>query len=164
MKRFIYADLAFFLILIGAEQSRAQKFTIPVFPDTQNEVDGKQDMFYSQVRWIADKKDSLNVPIVLHVGDLVNFDNYDHYEIASKGYEIFDRHDIPYAIALGNHDTEAVGFASGSATPGNVNQNLRKTGKFNAYFPVHRFTHQRARYETDKSDNAYYSFKAGDTN
>lgn len=142
----------------------AQKFTIPVFPDTQSEVGGNHGMFNSRIKWVVDHKDSLNIPMVLHVGDLVNFDNYDHYEVASKGYEVFDAHHIPYAIALGNHDTEAVGFNSGSAAPGNVNQNLRKTHKFNSYFPASRFSNQRGRYEADKSDNAYYTFKVGDTN
>lgn len=153
------------LLFIGlGYQSVAQKFTIPVFPDTQSEVGENHKMFSSRIKWVTDHKDSLNIPMVLHVGDLVNFDNYDHYEIASKGYEAFDAHHIPYAIALGNHDTEAVGFNSGSAAPGNVNQNLRKTQKFNSYFPVDRFSNQRGRYEADKSDNAYYTFKVGDTN
>ena len=164
MKKCFYPFLALSVGVLGSLTASAQKFTIPVFPDTQNEVGGNKDMFFSQIKWIADKRDSLNVPIVLHVGDLVNFDNFDHYEIASSGYEIFDRHHVPYAIALGNHDTEAPGFASGSAAHGNVNQNLRKTAKFNAYFPASRFTHQRGRYESEKSDNAFYTFKAGDTN
>lgn len=151
------------LMLLGGS-TFAQKFTIPVFPDTQNEISGKQDMFYSQVKWVVEKKDSLHIPIVLHVGDLVNFDNFDHYETASKGYELLDQNHIPYAIALGNHDTEAVGFLNGGAAPGNVNQNLRKTAKFNSYFPVNRFASQRGRFEAEKSDNSYYTFKAGDTN
>ncbi|MPR31906.1 metallophosphoesterase [Salmonirosea aquatica] len=142
----------------------AQKFTIPVFPDTQSEVGARPEMFYSRMDWVVKHKDSLNVPMVLHVGDLVNFDNYDHWEIASRGYDSLDVNHIPYAIAVGNHDTEAVGFYSGSAAPGNVNQNLRKTFKFNSYFPVSRFKNQRGRYEPGKSDNAYYTFKVGDTN
>ena len=155
----------FFLISLCVTRSAfAQKFTIPVFPDTQSEVGGNHNMFMSRIKWVVDHKDSLSIPMVLHVGDLVNFDNYDHYEVASKGYEAFDANHIPYAIALGNHDTEAVGFNSGSAAPGNVNQNLRKTHKFNSYFPVSRFSNQRGRYEPDKSDNAYYTFKVGNTN
>ena len=81
-----------------------------------------------------------------------------------KGYEAFDKAHIPYAITLGNHDGEAVGYLSGSAAPGNVNQNLRKTFKFNSYFPVSRFVSQRGRWEPGKSDNAYYTFKVGNTN
>lgn len=153
-----------FLVIGCVANTYAQKFTLPVFPDTQTEVSSKNEMFYSRIDWVIDNKDSLNIPMVLHVGDLVNFDNYSHWEVASKGYEAFDSNHIPYAITLGNHDTEAVGVYSGSAAPGNVNQNLRKTYKFNSYFPVHRFVNQRGRYEPDKSDNAYYTFKVGDTN
>lgn len=139
----------------------AQKFTIPVLPDTQCEVNTQPQMFMSQMQWIADKKDSLNAPIVLHVGDIVDFDNVDHYVKASKGFKILDNAKIPYALCIGNHDTEAVGEFSGSAAPGNVNLNLRKTNKFNTYFPVSRLTAQGGRYEEGKSDNAYYTFKAG---
>src|SRR5690606_6703201 len=141
-----------------------QQFTIPVFPDTQSEVGARHDMFYSQIDWIVANRDSLNMPMALHVGDLVNFDNHDHWEVASRGFDAFDRNFMPYAIALGNHDGEAVGRYSGSAAPGNVNQNLRKTAKFNNYFPVSRFRSQRGRYEAGKSDNAYYTFKVGNTN
>lgn len=159
--KWLIALSAYFFLLLP---SQAQKFTLPVFPDTQTEVSSRNEMFYSRINWVIDHQDSLNIPMVLHVGDLVNFDNYNHWEVASKGYDAFDGKQIPYAIALGNHDTEAVGMYSGSAAPGNVNQNLRKTYKFNSYFPVHRFANQRGRYEADKSDNAYYTFKVGDTN
>lgn len=161
---FIIVKVVFVSCWLFLSTAQAQKFTLPVFPDTQTEVSSKNEMFYSRINWVVEKKDSLNVPMVLHVGDLVNFDNYNHWEVASKGYDAFNSHNIPYAIALGNHDTEAVGVNSGSAAPGNVNQNLRKTQKFNAYFPIHRFENQRGRFEPDKSDNAFYTFKIGDTN
>lgn len=142
----------------------AQKFTIPVLPDTQREINSNPAMFISQMQWLVSHKDSLNIPIVLHVGDVVDFDNHDHYKRASEGFSMLDRAKIPYAITLGNHDTEAVGEFSGSAAPGNVNANLRKTTKFNTYFPVKRFTLQKDRFEKDKSDNATYTFKAGGLN
>jgi len=139
----------------------AQKFVIPVFPDTQTEVHVKMDMFNSQMNWIVQHKDSLNVPFVLHVGDIVNYDNITHWQNASNGFAILDQANIPYAVCLGNHDTEAVGENSGSAAPGNTRLNLRKTTKFNTYFPVSRFPAQKGRYETRKSDNAFYTFDAG---
>lgn len=142
----------------------AQKFTIPVIPDTQESVTRKRGIFFSQIEWIAAKADSLKAPIVLHVGDLVNFNNFDQWELASVGMRILDRADIPYAIALGNHDTGAVGEFSGSAAPGNVNANLRNTHKFNYFFPVNRFPLQKGRFEKNKSDNAYYTFRAGNVN
>lgn len=155
--------ILFLLVTVNYNYVLSQKFTLVVFPDTQVEVGSKPEMFYSQIDWVVKHRDSLNMPIALHVGDLVNFNNFNHFEVASKGFEAFDKAHIPYAITLGNHDGEAVGFHSGSAAPGNVNQNLRKTFKFNSYFPVSRFTNQRGRWEPGKSDNAYYTFKVGNT-
>ena len=153
-----------FYVLACCAGAIAQEFTLAVYPDTQTEVSSKNEMFFSRFDWIAKKRDSLNIPMVIGVGDLVNFDNYNHWEVASRGYELFDQHEIPYSIVLGNHDTEAVGVYTGSAAPGNVNQNLRKTHKFNSYFPIHRFKNLRGTYEPGKGDNAYYTFKVGDTN
>lgn len=139
--------------------SFGQKFTLPIFPDTQGEVTVNPEMFFSQLNWIERSKDSLHIPIALHVGDITNFNNYNQWEIASKGFEILDKAGLPYALATGNHDTHAVGKHSGSAAPGNVNANLRNTDKFNAYFPVSRLKAQRGRFESGKSDNAYYTFR-----
>lgn len=152
--------LFFFFIRI----SIAQKFVIPVLPDTQGEINYQPAMFTSQMEWIAAKKDSLKIPIVLHVGDVVDFNNTVQYQRASDGFSILDNAKVPYAIALGNHDTNAVGENSGSAAPGNTNQNLRTTSRFNTYFPSGRFALQRDRFETQKSDNATYTFKAGGLN
>ncbi|HZK96011.1 MAG TPA: metallophosphoesterase [Prolixibacteraceae bacterium] len=152
--------ICFFIVKVAF----AQKFTIPILPDTQCEVNYNPAMFTSQMKWIADKKDSLNMPIVLHVGDLVDFNSIDQYNRASEGFKILDNARIPYAITLGNHDTDAVGEHSGSAASGNVNANLRNTDRFNTYFPVKRFTSQKGRFEKNKSDNAFYTFKAGGLN
>ena len=156
----------FFLFLIAgclfiSQEAAAQKFTLAVLPDTQVEVGDKPEMFMSQMNWIVAKKDSLNIPFVLHVGDVVNFNNGIHYIRSNEGFKLLDEAKIPYAISLGNHDTDAVGENSGSAAPGNTNTNLRITGKFNAYFPVSRFIAQKGRFESGKSDNAYYTFNAG---
>lgn len=156
----IIGSLLLFFFL-SSTHTYAQKFTIPIFPDTQEALTKKRGMFFSQLEWLVTKKDSLNIPIVLHVGDLVNYDNFDQWELASVGMKMLDRSNIPYAIALGNHDTEAVGEFSGSAAPGNVNVNLRKTHKFNHYFPPRRFILQKGAFEKDKSDNSFYTFEAG---
>ena len=56
----------------------AQKFTIPVFPDSQSEIDSNMGMFNSQLDWIIQNQKKENIPMVLHVGDVVNFDNLTH--------------------------------------------------------------------------------------
>ncbi|GAB2787233.1 metallophosphoesterase [Rhabdobacter roseus] len=146
---------------LGSPLCLAQKFVLPILPDTQGEVNARPEMLHSQLNWLVQKRDSLNFPLVLHVGDIVDYDNIGHWEKADAGFKILDRAGVPYAVTLGNHDTEAVGENSGSAAPGNVNQNLRKTAKFNRYFPVSRFPLQKGRYEEEKSDNAWYTFEAG---
>lgn len=139
----------------------AQKFTIAIFPDSQYAVSHKPSLLTSQMQWLAAKKDSLNLPIVLHVGDIVNYDTITHFQIASDAFQILDDANIDYAVCLGNHDTEAVNVDNGSAAPGYTRTNVRKTTKFNTYFPVSRFPLQQGRYALGKSDNAYYTFKAG---
>lgn len=154
-------QIMFILILIINYSCVVTKFTIPVLPDTQESVTRNNEMFFSQMRWISNCKDSLQIPFVLHVGDVVNFDTITHWETASAGFGILDKNKIPYVITLGNHDTEAVLWNDGSAAPGNVNKNLRKTIKFNTYFPENRFINQKGQFESGKSDNSYYTFNAG---
>jgi hypothetical protein len=149
------------LVFFYSAPSFAQKFTIPVFPDTQGEIAHNPKMFFSQIRWIKNSQDSLHIPIALHVGDIVDMDNYHQWEIASEGFDILDKAHIPYALAVGNHDNRLVGRFNRKPRPGNKNAHLRQTGKFNAYFPVYRFRNQRGRFEPKKSDNAYYTFRVG---
>jgi len=156
--------LLIFIFLLISRIGFAQKFVLAILPDTQCEVNYEPGMFTSQLQWIVDKKDSLNIPFVLHVGDIVDFNNTCQYEKASEGFKILDHAGIPYALTLGNHDTNAVGENSGSAAPGNTNTNLRTTKRFNTYYPVKRLIAQKGRFEKDKSDNAYYTFKAGGLN
>jgi len=144
--------------------SFAQKFVIPVLPDTQGEVNYQPAMFTSQMEWLASHRDSLHIPIVLHVGDVVDYNNTIEYQRGSDGFSLLDKVKLPYAITVGNHDTGAVGENKESAAPENKHENLRNTSRFNSYFPTSRFTLQKDRFEANKSDNATYTFKAGGLN
>jgi len=157
-----YSLLATLFLLIFFQFAHSQKFVIPILPDTQNEISGNPSMFTSQMNWIANNKTLLNIPIVLHVGDIINWQTPDQimWKTASKGFRILDSARIPYALTLGNHDCAAV-KVGGSAAPGDVHANLRDTKQFNDFFTVDRFTAQKGRYENKKSDNAWYIFKAG---
>ena len=138
----VIVGLALFLCL-GVAPAFAEPFTLPVLPDTQIAVNRKPEMLHSQLAWITKNAQALKMPMVLHVGDIVDFHNDRQWETASTAFKALDEAKIPYALAVGNHDTAAVGENSGSAAPGNVNANLRNTTKFNAYFPVARFTAQK---------------------
>ncbi|WP_244225055.1 metallophosphoesterase [Corallococcus sicarius] len=141
------------------------KFTLVVIPDTQLETVYQPARLTHRMQWIADNKTAQDIRFVMHTGDLMDWDTPDHlhYQRASDAYQILDTAQIPYAIAIGNHDTAAV-CPGGSACPGNVNANLRNTTTFNAYFPLSRFKALGGVYETGKCDNAYHTFSAGGLN
>ncbi len=151
-------------LLLFCSALYAKPFTLPILPDTQIEVRAHPEMLHSQLDWLVKHRQDLQIPIVLHVGDIVDWDNTTQWKTASDAFEKLDQANLPYALAVGNHDTSAVGRFSGSAAPGNTNKNVRQTLFFNTFFPVSRLRAQRGRFEPDKSDNAFYTFQAGGLN
>ncbi|MCX6904346.1 MAG: PA14 domain-containing protein, partial [Verrucomicrobia bacterium] len=175
-----FALLLLPLLLTAISTARAEQFSLVVLPDTQGETGATPPtMFTAQCQWITNNAASQNIKMVLHVGDLVNWDTPDsnppHYMYvnASNGYNMLDAFGIHYANANGNHDNQATGgtnpdgtpcHCSGSAAPGNVHDNLRNTSVMNQFFPQSRFTLCRGLYESNKLENAYHTFSAGGLN
>ena len=145
------------LLAIGALAQN--KFTIAVLPDVQGETNDQR--LTQRFEWLAQNQADLNLRMVLQVGDLMNFNDERQYVHQSKAYEVLDRAVIPFANALGNHDTAAVLHDGGSAAPGNVNLNLRNTEKFNRNWPISRFVNYVGSYEPGKIENSYHLFRAG---
>lgn len=141
------------------------KFTFVVIPDTQNEVVSNSTLIDHRMQWLVDNRAALDLRFVTQTGDLVNWDTPDHiqYQRASNALKKLDTAGIPYALAIGNHDTAAT-CPGGSACPDDANVNLRNTTTFNTYFPVSRFKALKGVYETGKCDNAYHTFTAGGLN
>ncbi|MCC6680762.1 MAG: metallophosphoesterase [Phycisphaeraceae bacterium] len=142
--------------------ARPDVFTLAIVPDTQQETVSTSGRFNNRTQWLADHKDTLNLKMVLQVGDMMNWDTPDHIQFvrADQGLDILDNAGIPYALAVGNHDTAAV-MEGGSAAPGNVNTNLRNTSTFNSFFPPARFANLGGTYQAGKMDNAWQTFRAG---
>jgi hypothetical protein len=141
------------------------KFSFVVIPDTQNEVVNNSTLIDHRMQWLVNNRASLDLRFVVQTGDMMNWDTPDHiqYVRASNALQKLDTAGIPYALAIGNHDTAAT-CTGGGACPGNVNANLRNTTTFNTYFPVSRFQNLVGVYETGKSDNTYHTFTAGGLN
>jgi Calcineurin-like phosphoesterase len=98
----------------------------------------------------------------------------DHYQYvnASAGLTLLEQARIPFALAVGNHDTAAVcggpacvGGSPDWAVPSGatVNALLRSTGTWNNYFPASRFGDVAAMgfFELGRTDNMYQTFRAG---
>ena len=162
MKKIILA--ACIMLSLQIMKAGAQEFTLPVFPDTQVEVDVRMDMLYSQMDWIVANKKKHNIPFALHMGDIVNYNNNIHWDRASLAFERLDLAGIPYALTNGNHDNAAVGEFNGGAAPGNTRINVRNTEKYNRYFPTSRYRNIRGVFEQGKNENAFHTFLASGLN
>ena len=162
MKKFLLPALL--MLMLQTVKVNAQEFTLPIFPDTQVEVDVRMDMLYSQMDWIVKNQEKENIPFALHVGDIVNYNNNIHWDRASLAFERLDNNHIPYALVNGNHDNAAVGEFNGGAAPGNTRINVRNTEKYNRYFPSSRYRNLRGTFEKDKNENAFHTFLASGMN
>lgn len=162
-------------------------FSIAVIPDTQNEVLSTSDERYSsRTQWLVDNKDSLKLAYVLHTGDNVSHGWLapSQYAVAKRAIGILEDGGLPYALAIGNHDTRAVGWngIAGSrgyggaayasnpecigrlgATACNSPLLLRQTSEFNDAFPLSKLKDVGGVYEQGKVDNTWSTFTAADT-
>lgn len=139
------------------------EFSLAVIPDTQTEVVIPTDRrFRNRATWLAENKSELDLRYALQVGDLVNWGDVapEQYTKASEEIKPLEAA-VPWAGALGNHDTGAV-CAGGSACPGEKTwETVRETYGYNKAFPVSRFPNMRGTFEAGKVDNAYATFSAG---
>lgn len=104
-----------------------ESFSVVVIPDTQGYAELDPKMFYAQMRWAIGKMEEYNVKFVMHVGDIVQTDSIEEWDIADRAFTIIEGA-IPYNIALGNHDIEqARGLDNRDST------------RANKYFPERRF-------------------------
>lgn len=151
------------------------KFTIAVMGDTQNlSYSGAFDLYKNQMDAVASKVGEQNgdLRFALSIGDIISsganaFDTTADPGQLNRATESFQRlnaANVPYTIAIGNHDTAAV-CGSGSACTNSVgdgltstNQRLRSTSVvnnrlFNSVAPNGVF-------EAGKMDNSYKTFEA----
>ena len=113
----------------------AGSFTIAVIPDTQayRGRDTKSEpnsdevvtnaVFASLTSWIAEHREEQNIVFVSHVGDIVDKNVPEQWEVARGCMDrIHGR--VPYGITVGNHDMVGTGDSS----------------LFQRYFPASRFS------------------------
>ncbi len=139
-------------------------FSFAAIPDTQHEVFGGTQLI-GRNNWLVDQQDELDLEFVTHTGDLVNWDTPDHaqYEHASKGMVPLEKAGIPYSIAIGNHDTQAVGVGGSARDPQRTRELQRDTTTFNRYFTAGRYGGVSGAFEKGKVDNVYSVYEAGGT-
>ena len=141
------------------DASTDDEFTLVMIPDTQYAVQNKPQLFYAQTDWILANRDTLNIPFVLHVGDIIEWPaTANQWQRAKQGMSTLDGH-VPYQVAIGNHDMDA--WSSGGAAAIATD---RSTTLFNQHFPLSLFQAEPTfggNHPTGLSDNTYFQFTAG---
>ncbi len=144
-------------------------FTMVALPDTQfytaERFGGLKEMYFAQTEWIISNRVSRNIPYVAHLGDIsdsgdikggsANTTEWRNATNAMYRLENSTRtllqFGIPYGMAVGNHDEEPIGDATGTTT------------LFNQYFGVPHFngrSYYAGHYGTN-NDNHFDFFSAG---
>lgn len=156
-------------------------FTLAVVPDTQHEVFGKDRRLRQRMEWLVRRKDALDLRFVAHVGDLTNWGWLEESQlsVASDGLRPLEQAGIPYSVAVGNHDTRAVGWDGRGGYGGGAYQDnpecprrfsteecdsnllVRHTEEINDVLDADRFGAVRGAYEAGTIDNVYSTFQAG---
>lgn len=123
-----------------ASTSTVADFTIVVMPDTQHYMadyfGGTYAMFTSQIDWIKNNKTAQNIVYVAGLGDVVEHGDDPAYasnewpEAATNGYYRLETSNMPYGLAVGNHEQ----------TPVNASILTVTTDKFNQYFGRNHFS------------------------
>jgi len=155
-------------------QTEVKPFTLVVLPDTQCYADtrvgfasrhwGKGDLrhyFFSEMQWIKENKDKLNIVMVAHAGDIVQTDHEKEWEIADKAFKTIDDA-VPYIVCLGNHD---FGYRQDPENPTKFKLGVhRGADNYNKFFGPARFEGKSwyGGHFGQGNKNYYCLFEAGD--
>lgn len=128
--------------------NHAPNFTIAVLPDTQNYSESYPKYFDAQTSWIHNHQVDRNIQAVFHLGDVVNSNSsLTQWQNAAAAMSILGT-DLPFGLAIGNHDQTPSGSPRGS------------TLNFNTYFGINIFA-GRSYYGGhfgSNNDNSYILF------
>ncbi len=98
----------------------AGPFAIAVLPDTQFYSESFPEQFVAQTHWIVDNRAAEHIVLVSHLGDIVQnggrgrAENAAEWSIADAAMGLLDINapELPYGVAVGNHDYDEVNSQS----------------------------------------------------
>ncbi|MFT4092521.1 MAG: metallophosphoesterase [Niabella sp.] len=83
-------------------------FSIAVLPDIQYYTSvrhgGTMQMFQNQVNWVINNREKEKIAYVIQLGDITDHDAPEEWDRAKNEFYKFDDKNIPYGLAIGNHD------------------------------------------------------------
>ena len=131
-------------------QVTAPDFSVVVLPDTQYYSQSYPQIFNEQTQWIVNNQASYNIQFVLGEGDVVNTAEQPvQWQNADAAVKLLDNANIPYVMAIGNHDY------------GDEEPSTRDTSAFNSYFGPSRYASYSwymGGFPSGTNDNFYAEF------
>ncbi len=83
----------------------SDSWSLVVIPDTQRLAANNSTAYNALTQWIVDNKDTEDIRMVMHVGDLVNLGSSDaQWNVAQTAMNQLHAGDVPFLMAAGNHD------------------------------------------------------------
>ena len=106
-----------------------EDFSIVIIPDTQDVATFHPERLLKMAEWIVGNAESLNVKMILHVGDVVNNGalKEEQWQNHKAAFDRIDQAEIPLVFAIGNHDYDNI-----------LNEN-RSSDAFNRYCGMARY-------------------------
>lgn len=86
------------------ELANEDNYTFVNIPDPQYQTQYKPEIVDSQIEWIRDNAEKLNIAMSLCVGDLSQDGTAREFERANQAFSLLDEANLPYLVVDGNHD------------------------------------------------------------
>jgi hypothetical protein len=163
MRRCVILFLLAFLLLtmaargwaIEADPISPGSWTMVILPDTQHYSEAYPEIYNAQTGWIAAHKDTHNIKMVVHEGDIIDNQLTTEYVRAKAAMSILDTAGVPYTVCVGNHDRVSSTRASYFNDPAYF-------GPGSAYAAQPHFQGTAGGfYEAGKTGNSWCTFNAG---
>jgi len=131
----------------------AGEFCLVDLPDTQHYASTYPAILRSQLRWIRDNAAALNIRMVVHVGDITDFDSRPEWALVDADFELLDDAAVPYLVVPGNHDFNIPLRDKG----------IKTNAEYNAVFSPYRFSGRRwyGGHYGGSANNSFVLFEGG---
>lgn len=152
-------------------------FALAVLPDTQfyarYATSGESNQyqrhygsepFAAQTNWVARNAQALNIPFLIHLGDVVDqVGKPEQWKVADSAMQVLEVAKLPYSILAGNHDVLNDLDYAGDQTRGTDAQRVLANEPYLQWFSARRAQRQATFGGRDPSGfHEYHIFKAQD--
>ncbi|KQQ32378.1 modulator protein [Duganella sp. Leaf126] len=160
-----------------ATAAKISSFALAVLPDTQfyaryatsgenNQYERHygNEPFAAQTSWVARNAQALNIPFLIHLGDVVDqVGKPEQWKVADSAMQVLEVAKLPYSILAGNHDVLNDLDYSGDQTRGTDAQRVLANEPYLQWFGTRRAQRQATFGARDDSGfHEYHIFTAQD--